>query len=67
MERSQRYIYPIDVAVDSCDVPEWLRFMTASELELDRPKLTIDFRTGEQYVSYPVGWLRGVPVPAESA
>jgi hypothetical protein len=41
---------------EGCDVPGWVPYMTAAELGLDSPKLTIDFGSGEVYVSYPPGW-----------
>lgn len=56
METPNHYIYPFDLFIAGCDVPYWIPHMTASELGLDRAKLTIDFQTGRSYVSYPVGW-----------
>ena len=38
---------------DGCDVPGWVPYMTAAELSLEHPKLTIDLKTGETYVSFP--------------
>jgi hypothetical protein len=36
-----------------CDVSAWIQYMTADELGLAAPKLTIDFDTGEISVSVP--------------
>lgn len=38
---------------EGCDVPGWIPFMTATELGWDREKLTIDWTTGEEYLSSP--------------
>jgi len=38
---------------EGCDVPGWVPYMTATELGLDHPKLTIDFKTGQTFVSFP--------------
>lgn len=59
----------LDLVIDGCDVPDWIPFLTAAEAGLDRPKWTIDFKTGIEYISYPVGWplATGAPVVAPFA
>jgi hypothetical protein len=43
------------LTIPGCDVPDWLPYLTAPELGLDRPKLTVDHRAGEIYVSWSAG------------
>lgn len=50
-----------------CDVPDWLPFMTADEAGFDRPKLTIDFQTGKQFLSFPTGWPCTTAATSEDA
>ncbi len=51
--RTLAKLLPPNLYVDGCDTPDWLPFLTADELELDRPKLTIDYATGLEYISVP--------------
>ena len=52
---------------EGCDVRHWMPFLTASEAGFDQPKLTIDFETGIEYVSYPAGSQRSEPAAVVSA
>ena len=38
---------------EGCDVPGWVPYMTAAELGFNHPKLAIDFKSGETFVSFP--------------
>ncbi len=67
MERSSYYVYPFDVFIEGCDVGHWMPFLTAAECGFDHPKLTIDFQTGVEYVSYPVGWQHAALAAVASA
>ena len=44
------------LGLEGVDCQHWLPYMTAAELNLDRPKWTIDVVTGREYVSFPAGW-----------
>ena len=46
-------IVGFNLAVEGCDTNHWLPNLTAAELGLDRPKLTIDFATSETFISFP--------------
>jgi hypothetical protein len=53
MQRPWNFTYPTDLFIEGCDVPHWMPYLTAAELGLDRPKLTIDFETSELHISIP--------------